>query len=393
MVIEHHEILYITVIECVGTVQENIRMSFHKLTMNNTKKPIIYVCGFGWSGSGALTDLFRNNSHIVKPAGGEVIFYKGLAKIIRHLNDGVLVKKSSLASRILLGDIPNYLPRNRRDFARKKVKTLLNDLNLSPHEYRSFAKPVLNHLLHASQQIDARRHKTVSDDAEIRFAVSSFVSWIQSHLSSNDLCLHDNSIIADELSVFQYFDLDMTGPVSVFIVFRDPRDQFTEQLSKGLVTKNDYIKAIHNLVLRYPFGKKIGTSSPAVTILSKLFVKEQKRKIRQCRRDILYIKKLIPSININVVSFEDIVLSKNTRSKLRKDINMKITDVFPDNIWNDQKFFRPRESMRNIGKWKSILNPSAADFIFREISIEQDLLRQATNKLNSDFLPEHDKKL
>ncbi len=298
--------------------------------------PTIISCvGFGWSGSGAVSDLLRDRLRVQEPyPPPELLLFRAgwgntpLTKVVHDVQGGTLnladVVDALLTS--VLGLAPHGIDGHRFEFARRK--SALGHLQHNLDEaYRLVAA--------CDRLVDGLAAAVSQGRASTRIVETMVSLFLQRSLCLGTLgegggVMLDNAVHPRAVRV-----LDVVPSSLVIAVTRDPRDQFASRY----------------LARRTAMGtleKEAGR-----------FVDSQ----RQILEGFLTVLEA-PSRAIRSVRFEDIVLDDSARQDLLDWVGVEPAEPTPQ---GDARAFRPEVSARNVGIHRDLADGGELDRILEAL--------------------------
>lgn len=323
-----------------------------KKTNSEKDKPMLFVCGLGWSGSSAAKDIICENDMFYTPKGGEIIFYKGLSTIASKTCQGKITHRHSFDLHLLLGRTPFFLPLGARQRVQKKTKKILDELRMTREEYDSFAAPFAKKIIHQTSK---------KEFDEAKKTIFDYTQKLDEKLSKKRICVYDNAVMPPKTEIAHILEEEKRKALFVFVI-RDPRDQLIEHINTRLAVQSNLKKALHSLA-DYTFGKKVVSSSAlSQRLLANAFIKDQKEKINR-------LKSLADSnrnyVHSYIFSFEELVERNHERERLRTIINNNYPRA--ETRWNLGSIFSPERSIKNTDKWKGQIDKAVAHQVKKEI--------------------------
>jgi len=346
----------------------------------------IFIAGYRWSGSGAVSDWLAGHHSLCRVEGSEVAFGE-----IRALNYGLRYLLQTASGRIKYGEkfgrwalcpdpklwntvLGSFLTRERGSLAWlyllldqlyftvarfhvnppvTKYKQLL-DLQLGmdfrlDEEYLLFVSKLNSSFRnYMKDNINSGFEKGPENFKEVGYQVSMLLSFFYNRLSRNGkILIFDNAISGINPEHFKLLDSSVFFGQIIIFVRRDPRDQFAELVKFSGST------------FSWSVGKFI----------------RQYRATQEKTRQFIESVSNIPCLGenqkcakfIRQVSFEEFVLNTdNSRSRLKDDLQefwepfgLKRIEEWavgePDLEVADgmNGLFNPQKSKKNIGIWRS----------------------------------------
>ena len=376
--------------------------------MDKKQKPRhlgIFVAGYRWSGSGAVSDWLAGHDDLCRVEGSEAAFGE-----IRAINYGLRFLVQTAAGRIHYGErlgrwalcpdptLWNKIlgsPLTRERGSLSVLYTLVDALyysvarlNVIPsvtkykdlldaqlgrdfrtdREYLDTVTELTKVLRKYMQRKNKQREEEISfagpeGDEEVRYTASQLLSLIYQRLSTNNrVLIFDNAISGLYPELFNLLDPSIFSGQVIIFVRRDPRDQFVELVKYSGST---FPWSVGKFIDQYrKTQEKTKKFIESISSLSKFSDKEG------C------------TIFIRQISFEAFVLNKdNIRTSLKDDLQQfwepfgieKISNwntASPETALEDgmNGLFNPEKSKLNIGIWRTSGLKSQINRIANELS-------------------------
>lgn len=275
----------------------------------------LFLSGFGWSGSGALFDYLRQAETVATPFGNAEIwaFERNWSakKLLDVVRDDPTTVRRALVSFIFQSVLGVSAPM-ATDPARIGRQSILHFAG------RAAAPAVADAglaLFDRGMAAGARYGLKPLEEALRRF----FDEVIDAQVGAGQVAMMSNCITAANVDL-----LRLVGDGVALVVTRDPRDQFVSQY--------------------YEYKNRQNLSCET-------FI----RKIRSRRSRFVRAKRALAGKGVvEQVQFEEFVLSKRYRDDLLERVG-----VAPDSIPADGPGYRPEDSIKNVGLYRSF--PRSAD--------------------------------
>lgn len=299
----------------------------------NKKTLNVFICGFGWSGSGAVYDYLKQSSSIFDPFEGvEISCFDGLP------NSGLGVSELSR----LRNEPDEYLyPRFVEMFLTVILGQMFKGLNPSGHTkmlkkslFYQFSKdPDYFNKFMGSTELFFNVIKNESFRSKEK-CFNYFNDYFSSVLSiksdrKKSVNIFNNCIHAPNVNAIEFVNKSLAC-----VVTRDPRDQYVaryHESSRGKISPNTFVSNWKNNW--YMYQKSISDS---------------KFKSR-----------------IHTIAFEEFVINNNARLRVLEFLGLSACSI------GDSKIFSPDNSFKNISIFKEFENQESIRFIERELgSIE-----------------------
>lgn len=272
----------------------------------------LFVCGFGWSGSGAVRDYLREFEG-VEPIDGECpIFSEGLVSF-----------KSIVESRM---DSSIFIKKLVQLFF---IVIFTADLSLSPfrgirslnRRFKKYSVDYSNCVIELSKVIAKLIYKTKNNEPIEDYIVylgDKLLDLVAAGKPKGKIVLYDNAIMAKNIEVFRYLK-----NFHVFCVQRDPRSNYVARVYENKPNILSVDAFISNRKKYYEiFNQKIST-------LPVNFLEQY----------------------ISIINFEDFVLNESCRLTVLQKSNLTI-----DKWKLKNKYFDPNVSINNIKNFEQFDN-------------------------------------
>ena len=323
----------------------------------NPRRLGFFVSGFRWSGSSAVSDWLYGYDSLARPAGSALSQGE-----VRALNYGVQALTLVAEHRIVFGErlarwalYPDprgwgeifgrtlYRSRGWRGSRDRIVDTtilLLLQGKLRPRldRYREILDEHLNsdalhdsEYLHAVRSLVAALQRMVDDGAmdvrdrtDVAAAFSRLFALFHDRLATGrGLPVFDNSIAGMNAHLHALIGTDAFDKRLIYLVHRDPRDQFAEQVKHSVRT------------LPYMVGK---------------FIRDYHANVRAANALVERLRGRADA-SVRLVPFEEFVYSDELRAKLADEVERALTAHDLATNYESGSFV-PERSRRNIGAWK-----------------------------------------
>lgn len=318
----------------------------------------IFTSGFRWSGSSAVSDWLSRYGALVKPAGtestigelralnfgvqnlllvaeGKIVFGERLARWAlypdprqwrslfgrslyraRGLKGGV----DKLIDQAILGLLKGKL-RPRLEYYRSLLDDHLGSNALVDDQYIELVRE----LVAALQRFIDGGPIPVEESPELAGACSGLFALFYDRLASREaIPVFDNAIAGMNARYYRLLTPEFFEKQLIYLVHRDPRDQFAEQVKHSVRT----LPFMVDTFIR-DYRANVATTQALV---------------EHFRRD--------PKRSVHSVSFEEFVCSPSFRMNLADEVCSLLADFdLPTDL--AQGDFNADQSRRNIGAWKS----------------------------------------
>lgn len=332
--------------------------------MVNHDKPVILVQGFGWTGSGALVDFLNENEHIKFVGNEEVPYIKSLINIIEKIKKGGRVDIENGADEILFtGNTPKSFNERLYTYYEMKNYRIFSLCDIDKVEYYQFALNLLKEIEKSSNYSENKRDSILDD---VFYKYWEFLNSI--FQEDSKILMFDNFLLIEKLHYLNVINKLGSDKLYLFVVDRDPRDQFFElsDLYKNGVeiNYNKILKKVSNLkITRKLIDLNIFQFFSALFFIYAYHKPRRKKFINS-----LHLLKNSP-VKIKKIMFEDFVLNTNqTRNNIKLEIDSILKDYNVESTWFNHKYFIPEKSAKNIHKFRGSKNQKVYKFIVKKVS-------------------------
>ena len=296
----------------IERVAQTRRVAACRVVRRTKPTPVFLTSGFGWSGSGAVTDWLHGFSKVVMPFGRrEMPCFELAAELIARDGKGTMNSRTQYTRLVsfLLGGVLGFAVGKRSSKQNKYRKGALLTCFVENNweiEYLTSATVKLISVLEARYNVETFRRR----EAIVAGFRSFFDDLFRKVVPVDHTCLLNNS-----LRVTRLHGLHLFPSAKCIVVTRDPRDQYVARWHESRNTSkanSDCSAFIEQLKRRYDTFAKLKRTHDL-------------------------------SSRICQVSFELFVTSEQVRTDLLKHLNLESCDVTrePD--------FQPEVSQKNIG--------------------------------------------
>ena len=333
-----------------------------KNTLTNNRVGL-FISGFRWSGSSAVSDWLESFSAIRKPPDSIIANDE-----IRALNYGLTFFLKAAEKSLLYGEklarysmwpekkmwktvfgkplalergalsLPLYFLDTLFMAAAKKrlnpgidayEKLLCSNLNVRDYRLDTEYLERLRELTEAVRyavKVSSPSWSSLKEDRKLKSAVSGFLVLFYDRLgSSESIPLFDNAFSGLTPRFFDLVGINHFRHQLIIFVVRDPRDQFAEQVRYSTKT--------------FPFMARKFASD------YRLLLQGAKEYAVSCVD--------VPGRTVKIISFEDFVLDRdNTRSDLKMLVGKYLDQAFIKYSFDNVRY-DPEKSRQNIGLWKT----------------------------------------
>ena len=334
--------------------------------MFENKCRIIFVQGFGFSGSSAIAEFLSICSGNDEAYIRESVLLKSFFLYSYAVYSGKKIrfkKKNKLLSNIMAVD-------DRADSVTEAYSSsaLLTKASIDKCEYKAVAEKLIKSLGGAELTQDSRLRKKIVVDA-----ATEFFLYLSSKIEYNlGVCVYDNLINAHLGHWLKIIDLERVGAVAVYTVYRrNLKDQFYEQVLNSRAHSTKILRDLKNVALYFIFRikgaglKNDRKNSANVSILPtgvhrvlnkytaaffwKLYLSDLRNRVDAYMRHPVSFGGNRIFLN-RLICFEDLVGDDEVfRSMLHQDLSTISRKRLDENRISK---FRYKKSQRNINKYR-----------------------------------------
>ena len=311
------------------------------------KKINILVSGMHWSGSSAICDLLKEYKN-VGWSSDEFDEFRRPGLVADHLEGRINTDYPSKIKRYYKYIIPKqYLSLLKKDILKNKRINILYYLYKLKKDF--FRIKLLFNL-----------NKVLLNTFEKKEKINLASTWIKDlqnlYAKNKDFIIFDQPIFFKEhLDVWPM----VFNPYKLIIVYRDPRDQFTDLINRNHLFL-DHISSLTGGISEIYGGDKSGVYDYHVDAIMNRY------------KSIDKIIKELGTECVLQVRFEDLILNyENEVSRIELFLGLK-----SENHINKFSFFNPANSLKNIGIYKNKLSEAELAKI--------DELINCYNKINKE---------
>jgi hypothetical protein len=309
--------------------------------MSIDKPYLLFVSGFGWSGSGAVIDYLRGFKEIKQPDCDEIRFINHLFKIINNLKKNISAVE---IEDLFCAKINPKISSKTSKYFELKFDLFFKEVSITKEEYQNYSSNILEQL-----------KNSYKDDEKIKELVTDYLIYISKAFNKQYLYIFDNVVPARDLQIFKYIIFDKFQSIVLYVVDRDPKDQFYEVYELANNNKPVINWPFLNSIIRFfnKFGKlKIFFAA----IYFAHFYYKKPRLTFKADMDFIYKSGIS---QVRYIQFENFV---NNKDQIWDLIDQDMLIFF--NIYEKgNDYFYPEVSMKNIGKYKKIKNKIVLKYI------------------------------
>lgn len=313
--------------------------------MKNKHNNLIFTCGFGWSGSGALIDFMLDFEKVEKFPGGETFLLKSLINILQKIEARKpLDVENGYHERIFLGDIPKKIDTQVRDRIKRVLDDFISQSSINIEEYRAIAGKILTILMQKNS------------NAVLVNCVTEYLIYLNNIKEKNSIIIFDNAIGAVDINLFQYVDVSQFENIFIYIVDRNPKDRFIELYDIVLKGYKSRSFCLVNKIFRFIKNFRGLTRFIAAVYFTHYYNNKRKQKYK---KNLKLLVNHNDSITLREFMFEDVVLNHMKIKKiLESDLNRVLATKY-----TGVNYFNPEVSKKNIHKYAEIENSLAIKYI------------------------------
>ncbi len=335
------------------------------MTKNNLNK-VILVQGFGWTGSGAIIDFLLENENIKLVSNDEVPFLKLLISLI---NKAKKRKKISIDNgseeSLFLGNFPSNFSDRLNAQYKERITRFFSLSNVNKLEYWNFAIKLLKKI----EEISKRpKYKKVPSD-EINQIITNYFTYLNSiFYEEGKILVYDNLLYLQRLYILKDLDFSLIGKIQLYVVDRDPRDQFFELFN---LYKSNYEIQYNKIFKRFSkisiFRHMMNTFVfQYCAALAFIYIYHKPKRLGFYKS-----LKLLKCSNVNtkIIEFEKFVLNTNNlRENIKNEINLLTDNNKGCSVWLSGKKFKQNVSQQNIGIYKKDTKKIIYNLIIKRVS-------------------------
>lgn len=317
----------------------------------------LFVSGFRWSGSSAVSDWLYGYDAITPPAGAELSLGE-----IRALNYGAqalllvaehrVVFGERLARWALLPDPRRWSDMFGRSLYRSRGMRGLRDRFLDAAILMALRKKLRPRLGFYRRLLDEHLGTDALNDSEYLSAVRALVVAVQRVVDDGVTDVRDRADVADAFSrLFVLFHDRLTtgGGLPVF----DNSIAGMNAHLHGLFTRDAFDKRLIYLVHRDPrdqFAEQVKHSVRTLPSMVDKFIRDYDANVRAADALVERLRDR-PDASVRLVPFEEFVCSDELRVRLAAEVEAALTGHGLATSYQPGDF-EPERSRRNIGVWK-----------------------------------------
>ena len=289
----------------------------------------LVVSGYGWSGSGAVLDYFREFDNVV-PVLGEVGIleeYFGFKYFVKNIQDKKKICEHAinfffinLVGCYSIERLPFYKAIRSANLVLSKSKNLT--------EYSLQVKSISSLLADIIIESKLEDYSIENIKQLLKRLSKKLLDLITLDVPSNKIPVLDNSIHVQNVDLLNYIN-----DVKVICSFRDPRAIYIERAWE-IKDPHDFIKEQSNLRQR---------------------IVDTFKCLDNSLQNVLF-----------TLNFEDFVLNKEYRENLANKVGLNL-----DNWIDQEKYFKPEVSLKNVRNFINCtdkgVDPKAIDLIEKEL--------------------------
>lgn len=333
------------------------------------KNTIIIVQGFGWTGSGAIVDFLLENESVKLVSNDEVPFFKVLIKLIDKAKNRKKIDIFNGENEVLFaGGIPSCYKGYVRDLHKMRVDRFFSLANTNKCNYKDFTVRILKKL----NSISNRPLLKKTNKIKINQIVSEYLTYLNYIFQEESkILMYDNLLDLERLEILEGLDYSKIGEVILYVVDRDPRDQYFElyNMFKSNSKKIQYNKILH-IINKFHFFREMTDNLffQYCCALAFIYIYHKPRrlgynkgkKILDCRTNFIHVKK---------VRFEDFVFNYNSvRDTIKYDIDSIVNKRIGGSSWIHGMNFNPKKSQQNVDIYKKGTKRKIYTFILDKVS-------------------------
>jgi hypothetical protein len=174
--------------------------------VKNKNNNLIFVCGFGWSGSGALIDFMLDFERVEKFPGGETFLLKSLLNILQKIeNNKTIDIDNGYYERIFLGEVPGNADIQVKNRIKKNFDDFIDQSGTSKKGYQTTSQNTLLALINQKNK-----------DA-VKKVVTDYLIYLNNLKKNDSIIVFDNAIGAVDINLFHYIDVNQFENIFIYI--------------------------------------------------------------------------------------------------------------------------------------------------------------------------------
>lgn len=314
------------------------------------KPNLILVSGFGWSGSGAVLDFFREHPQVKIAGNDEIIFLWLLQRIISRYRAGKYIRTEGEMESLFCAKVPrSYTDQKQRQYV-QTFKDYFDGDDIVLSSYQEYAGLLIKKLAQTN-------HATIGEDG-LKAIFAQYLGTLYSFLNQRTgiQIIFDNLLHPQNLDMLLLFDLSGFESVHIFCVDRDPRQQFHDQFQRyasgaGLWHTFNWRQKVMTRLASTALFRKIWNTGFIKLLAANKFISMYLQKRNSFKRNREYVLH-DQHLRIRLLGFEEFVKDEHhCRDNLRDEF-IRITGL-DKSMWQTGKFFIPEQSALNMYKFAS----------------------------------------
>jgi len=303
---------------------------------NATKPNLVFVAGFGRTGSSAIVDYLREFSELECPDCKELPFLNSLFYILARVkNNKPLDIQKGYHENVFCAQTNCELSTYKRAFLENKFNLFFSQASVPALAYQTRTREILNQL-----------NEPHLNEEAITQLVTEYVLYLVTLFKSpnGNTYILDNAVTAHRLMLFRYLNFERFGQIYLYVIDRDARDQFLDIFSlsdKRVAAKSDHLVRMLKLITVFKgMNRLLGAC---------YFVHFYHNNRRKAYSSSLACLKGNANLKLRYFFYEDFILNKH---HIRDAISNDIVSVFFGTKKADI-FFNPVESQAYLSIYKN----------------------------------------
>jgi len=327
----------------------------------DNKRVLILISGFGWSGSGALVDYFREHSQINVAGNDEIIFLWALNNLVNKILSGKSINISGEMESLFCARVSPKFSKEKIEQYETTFLAYFDNNESKLNRYQNYSFKILKQL----SLLENNKQENLES------ILNSYLVTLFDLLDDKKhQLIFDNLLHPQNLDLLQYFDLSSFDSINIYCVDRDPRQQFYEQFHRYTSGEGSwhhfawYQKALTKLSSTKIF-RLIWNTYPIKGLAASVFIRLHKKR-RDSFQEAMKLLLTINNLKVESILFEEFVLNEgNLKDKL--EFNLLNISKLEKNLWNKNKYFNADESAKNINRFSNDKNQTVYKYIISKI--------------------------
>lgn len=336
--------------------------------LEKNKRTIILIQGFGWTGSGVLVDFLLDNESIKLVSNTEVAFLKVLINLIDKTKKRKKIDIVRGTDEILFtGEIPSCYTGYVKSLTIKRFNLFFSLATVNKLDYKDYTLNILKNL----NEISNRPLLEKINNVKINQIMSDYWIYLNSIFQEESkILMYDNLLYTQRLEVLEGLSYSKISDVLLYIVDRDPRDQYFELYNMFKLKYIMQSNKILHVISKARFFRKMADNLffQFCSALAFIYIYHKPKRLGFYRGEKI-LKNKSNSIHIRKVRFEDFVFNYNSiRDIIQSDVDSIVKRRIGGSSWNHGVNFNPQKSQQNVGVYKRGKKRKIYNFILDQVS-------------------------